>query len=134
MPGAEDWRLHRHADYQRVYNASRKQFSPLMTYFVAPRTAGPETGVRPGPRIGLTTGRVLGKAVERNRIKRRMRAAVCASLPMLLGNVDVILHPRRTVLTVEFAELLGEVQRIFRNIERAQHTPAASASGKRRLA
>jgi hypothetical protein len=34
-----DWRLHKHADYQRVYQASRKQFSTLLTYFVAPQSA-----------------------------------------------------------------------------------------------
>jgi ribonuclease P protein component len=84
-----------------------------MTYFFAERPAG----LRSGPRVGLTAGRVLGKAVERNRIKRRMREAVRRNLALLTWDVDVVLHPRRTVLTVEFARLQGEVSRIFTVIE-----------------
>jgi ribonuclease P protein component len=108
-----DSRLRKHADYQSVYQRSRKHFSPSMTYFFADRPAG----LRPGPRVGLTAGRVLGKAVERNRIKRRMREAVRLNLTSLTRSVDVILHPRRTVLTTEFARLENEVSNIFRLIE-----------------
>jgi ribonuclease P protein component len=108
-------RLSKHADYQRVYKQSRKHFSVSMTYFFRLREAGFHTG----PRIGLTAGRVLGKAVERNRIKRRMREAVRASLGHLRCNVDVVLHPRRSVLEIEFSRLCEEVAAIFTRIEAA---------------
>ncbi len=55
--------------------------------------------------MGLTAGRVLGKAVERNRIKRRMREAVRLNLALLTRDVDVVLHPRRTVLTADFTAI-----------------------------
>jgi ribonuclease P protein component len=109
-----DWRLHKHADYQRVYQASRKQFSAGMTYFVAPQ---PAEGAGVGPRVGITAGKVLGKAVERNRIKRRMRAAIVANLDLLHGDLDVVLHPKRSVLTAEWTTLDGEVRRIFTKIQ-----------------
>jgi ribonuclease P protein component len=121
-----DFRLRKHADYQRVYQRSRKHFSPSMTYFFAERlsTQAPVQGVPvqgprvEGPRVGLTAGRVLGKAVERNRIKRRMRAAVRHNLTLLTRDVDVVLHPRRTVLTAQFAQLQSEVSKIFTIIEK----------------
>src|SRR5580658_8798501 len=90
-----DARLRKHADYQRVYQRSRKHFSPSMTYFFAERIAGPVFAPASGPRVGLTAGRVLGKAVERNRIKRRMREAVRVNLALLTRDVDVVLHHRR---------------------------------------
>jgi ribonuclease P protein component len=109
-----DWRLHKHADYQRVYQASRKQFSTLMTYFVAMQPAGCAAA---GPRVGITAGKVLGKAVERNRIKRRMRAAIVGNLDVLRGDLDVVLHPKRSVRTAEWTALRNEVRRIFVKIE-----------------
>lgn len=108
-------RLRKHADYQRVYHESRKHFSASMTYFFAERRSHPAEG----PRVGLTAGRVLGKAVERNRIKRRMREAVRLNLAALTRDVDVVLHPRRTVLTADLPVLLKEVSRIFSTIEQA---------------
>jgi ribonuclease P protein component len=108
-----DFRLRKHADYQLVYQQSKKHFSPSMTYFFAQRPAG----LQSGPRVGLTAGRVLGKAVERNRIKRRMREAVRLNVAGLTRNVDVVLHPKRTALTAEFARLKSEVSNIFRLIE-----------------
>jgi ribonuclease P protein component len=112
-----DFRLRKHADYQRVYQQSSKHFSPSMTYFFAERLSLQDPRVA-GPRVGLTAGRVLGKAVERNRTKRRMREAVRQNLALLTRNVDVVLHPRRTVLTAQFAQLQSEVSRIFTTIEK----------------
>ena len=106
-----DCRLRKHADYQRVYHASRKFFSASMTYFYSARD--PELEQSGAPRVGLTAGRVLGNAVERNRIKRRMREAVRKHISMLPSQVDVILHPRKLVLNVEFARLEREVEKIF---------------------
>lgn len=108
-------RLRKHADFQRVYRESRKHFSASMTYFFARRSSHAAAG----PRVGLTAGRVLGKAVERNRIKRRMREAIRTNLGALTQDVDVVLHPRRSVLTAELPELQGEVSKIFIAIEKA---------------
>lgn len=106
-------RLRRHSDYQRVYANSRKQFSASMTYFFALR---PDEAPA---RVGLTAGRVLGKAVERNRIKRRMREAVRKHWSQLPAGVDVVLHPRKRVMTMDFADLDGEVGTVFDRVAKA---------------
>jgi ribonuclease P protein component len=105
-------RLHKHADYQRAYAASRKRQSGTMSWFLAPQT-GSETSDAAGPRVGLTAGKVLGKAHERNRIKRRMREALRRHVELLPEGCDLILHPRRGVLTIEFGKLEAELVRIL---------------------
>lgn len=114
QPAAAAFRLRKHADYQRVYKASRKQFSRQMTYFFMLRA-----GEEGAPRVGLTVGKVMGKAVERNRIKRRMREAVRRNLTLLTLPVDVVLHPRRSVIDLEFAILEREVAQVFRSVQKA---------------
>ncbi len=88
-----------------------------MSWFLAPQAtadsgeaAGPRLG---GARIGLTVGKVLGKAHERNRIKRRLREALRRHVDLLPTGFDLILHPRRAVLTMEFAKLEAEIVRIL---------------------
>lgn len=115
LDAVADHRLRKHADYQRVYREGRKNFSGSMSYFYALRPAN--SLVARGPRIGLTAGKVLGKAVERNRIKRRMRDIVRRNKTLVRADVDIVLHPRRTVLAIEFARLESEVVRIFTTIQ-----------------
>jgi ribonuclease P protein component len=118
MPEAGfDWRsarLRKHADYQRVYRESRRYSSASMSYFFRARPNEESAGAL--PRVGLTAGRVLGGAVERNRIRRRMREAVRLHLSELPAHVDVVLHPRKTVLEMEFARLEREVSRVFASV------------------
>ena len=93
-----------------------------MSWFLAPRTDvqnpsenaplfSPQAHF--GSRVGLTVGKVLGKAHERNRIKRRLREALRRHIDLLPQGSDLILHPRRGVLTIEFTKLEAEVVRIL---------------------
>jgi ribonuclease P protein component len=123
-------RLQRHADYQRAYAASRKRQSASMSWFLARQTPAYAGAALPaGPRVGLTAGKVLGKAHERNRIKRRMREALRRHVDMLPAGFDLIMHPRRFVLTLEFAKLEAEIVRILHQaqaeaVRMSQEAPA----------
>jgi ribonuclease P protein component len=104
-------RLRKHADYVRVYDAARKRQSASMSWFFAPQEPGrlPSCGAR----VGLTVGKVIGKSHERNRIKRRMREALRRHVDLLPVGADLVFHPRRSVLTIEFAQLEAEIVRIL---------------------
>jgi ribonuclease P protein component len=117
-------RLRKHADYQRVYKAGRKQFGRQMAYFFALRDElACARSATLGPRIGLTVPKALGNAVARNRIKRRMREAVRHALPLLSLPVDVVLHPKRSALEADFTILEREVATIFRSVQAAAGRP-----------
>jgi ribonuclease P protein component len=68
-----------------------------------------------GPRVGFTTPRALGKAVVRNRIRRRVREAVRLRLDHLSSQCSIVINPRRKALEAPFAELEREVERLFRH-------------------
>ena len=122
-------RLRKHADYQSAYAASRKRQSASMSWFLASRPAADSVaGSQSGPRIGLTAGKVIGKAHERNRIKRRMKEALRRHVDLLPPGCDLIFHPRRTVLALNFKKLEAEIVRILQQAgvdARRQPSPAA---------
>jgi ribonuclease P protein component len=107
-------RLLKHADFQDVYRNGKKRVSGNLIAFYLERADGA------GPRIGFTVGKVLGGAVERNRIRRRMRAAVRRSLARFGRSMDVVLHPRKAVLEIEFAVLEKEIGSLFVALEKAR--------------
>jgi ribonuclease P protein component len=114
-------RLLKHADFERVYKQGQRLFSPHLTVFYLRRAESVVTGTSAaenGARVGFTVGRVLGGAVERNRIKRRMREAVRMRRSALssAGSVDVVMNPKKSVLTAEFAVVLDEVGRALDGI------------------
>jgi len=79
------------------------------------------------PRVGLTVGKVLGKAHERNRIKRRLRDVLRRHIDLLPAGYDLILHPHRSVLSMEFTKLDAEIVRILTQAN-AEQTRATTIS------
>ena len=112
-------RLLKHADFERVYQQGRRHFSPSMTVFFLERElAG-------GPRVGLTVGKVLGGAVTRNRIKRRMREAIRRHLVPLTANVDVVINPKKSASALETLKLEAEIERAFAAVQQGKGTAAS---------
>ena len=105
-------RLLRHADFERVYKQGQRHFAAHMTVFYLRRAQGDAA------RVGFTVGRVLGGAVDRNRMKRRLREAVRRNLPPGIP-VDVVINPKKSLLTANFADLQDEVSRAFAVIQKA---------------
>jgi ribonuclease P protein component len=105
-------RLLKHSDFQRVYGEAKKSFSGNVTALYRARVDDS------GPRVGFAVGKALGGAVARNRIRRRMRAAVANHLGILTCPVDIVLHPRKSVLQLDFVKLNWEIQQLFAAVQR----------------
>jgi ribonuclease P protein component len=131
-------RLLRHADFERVYKQGRRHFSASMTVFYWPRPEASgdaekmpaSTPARYGLRVGFTVGRVLGGAVQRNRMKRRLREAVRMTRPAPRVAADVVINPKKSLLAADFKDVLNEVKRAFVVIEQklSQKAPEAAAN------
>lgn len=121
-------RLLKHADFERVYKQGKRHFSASMTVFYLARSEGA------GLRVGFTVGRALGGAVQRNRMKRRLREAVRLTRPVPGPNADVVINPKKTLLKAEFSDVVSEVSRGFEVVERKSPesrvaNPERSATG-----
>lgn len=110
-------RLLRRADFERVYKQGRRHFSPSMTIFYLQRDPASSKSQASGLRIGFTVGRALGGAVQRNRIKRRLREAVRLNRPWPAAPADLVINPKKSLLATDFAVVVNEVRQSFVVIE-----------------
>jgi ribonuclease P protein component len=62
-------------------------------------------------RFGLATGRSLGGAVVRNRVRRRLREALRAMAPALEPGWDVLIIARPAIVTADHDSMVGALRR-----------------------
>jgi ribonuclease P protein component len=107
-------RLSRSRDFDAVYRQGRSTSTRYLVLYSFPRD---ETDGE-GPRLGLAVSRQLGGAVERNRLKRRLRAAFDELSGDLSDDVDYVLIARpglgEAVEGRGFPWLVERVDEVFR--------------------
>jgi ribonuclease P protein component len=64
-------------------------------------------------RFGLTTPRKLGKAHERNRIKRRVREILRNLRAGIPAGFDFVVNPRRSAIERSIEELKNELRALL---------------------
>jgi ribonuclease P protein component len=82
-------RLSRSGEFERVYREGRSHASRHLVVYAFPRAE--DDG---DPRLGVSVGRKLGGAVERNRIKRLLREAFWAGAGELKAGHDFVIVAR----------------------------------------
>lgn len=90
-------------EFQAVYRAGRRFVFPVGVIFVLPRDDA-------RLRLGIPTGRRLGSAVVRNRLRRRFREAFRTGTAGLSGGADVVIVPRSRASVAEFSEIVDSVR------------------------
>ena len=101
-------RILRRSDFRKVYDEGSRFSSP---YFAAFCLKQADQAV--GPKVGFTVTKALGKAVTRNRMKRRLREAVRLNLALLPASWMIVLNGRKGLLEAKFSAIEKDVERLF---------------------
>ena len=102
------YRLRRPGQFQRVRREGRTLSNSLLLVNVAPNR-------RRSTRCGFVVGKRIGKAVQRNRARRRVREAVRLLWQSILPGMDIVFVVRTPqVAEVPFDELQAAVEQLLR--------------------
>ena len=101
-------RLRTPAEFQRVRErAPRGWPHPLLVMYVSPNELG-------HPRVGITVSGRVGKAVVRNRIRRRLREALRARWDRLPQGSDVLVTARPASAQATWPQLCEALDSVLR--------------------
>ncbi|HLJ15273.1 MAG TPA: ribonuclease P protein component [Bryobacteraceae bacterium] len=124
-------RLLKRVEYEAVYGAGHRRSSPQFSVFFRAHTALPNDAsgrelthratseplaAGRASRFGISVKKALGGAVVRNRIRRRIREIVRRNRTEIPAGWDIVIHPKSSVATAEFAPLEAELLRLLRGI------------------
>jgi ribonuclease P protein component len=93
-------KLHVQKDFQQILRSGRKLAHPALFIYIGANRSG--RGLR---RMGLVTSRKLGLAVDRNRLKRRIREIFRLNKHRLLPNTDLVFTPRSMAMSFNYEQL-----------------------------
>jgi ribonuclease P protein component len=100
------WRVRDRATFEEFRRGTRVRRGPLTVTYVAgpiePSSGGRATNP---PRAAYTVGRAVGPAVVRNRLRRRLRAALTTLRPRLAAGGAYLISAGPTAVTLSFLEL-----------------------------
>ena len=91
-------KLKSNPDFRRIYGRGKSFVAPgIVTYIVST--------IRNTCRVGITTGKKIGCAVERNRARRVITAAFRDCLPEITKGCDIVFVARRRILNAKSHEI-----------------------------
>ena len=101
------YRLTKSTDFKRVRRTGKSYAHPLVILAASPND-------QLMSRFGVTAGRTMGSAVQRNRAKRLLREALRSYLSSLAGGWDVVLIARPALIEAEWNDVCSAVANLLR--------------------
>jgi ribonuclease P protein component len=99
-------RLHCRREYLDVYGRGNKLHTPHLVVYFLPNG-------REQHRLGLTVSRKIGKAVIRNRLKRRLRELFRLHKPQSDICWDIVINVKRSAADTSYQTLLNEFKEVL---------------------
>lgn len=97
-------RLTKNREFRQVYKQGQAYVGRYVVLYVLPRQSSKVT------RTGFTVGKKVGGAVQRNRVRRRLKEAYGLLKPRIRAGYDLVFVARPRALTVRFQVLSEEVR------------------------
>lgn len=120
-------RLTHAKDFKKLGVFGRSVFGPFMTMRVMTIN-----GI--GPKVAfITSTKAMKRAVDRNRIKRRMRAIIAKEVTKIPKNLHVLFIIKPEALKSSTQELVAETTRLLGKIEEALKKPATLSPRARKI-
>lgn len=101
--------LKENKDFRRLYYRGRTEASPCLVTYIMKNRFG-ET------RVGITSGKKIGNAVERNRARRLIRAAFSECEDRLNGCYDIVFVARTRTAGVKMQEVYRQMEAQLRKL------------------
>jgi ribonuclease P protein component len=101
--------LKENKDFRRLYYRGKSVATPCLVTYVMKAKSG-------GVRYGITTSKKIGNAVERNRSRRVIRAALQELEGSITGNWDIVFVARSKTSKVKMQRVLSEMTEHFEKL------------------
>ena len=96
--------LKSNTEFRTLYYRGRSQVHPALVTYVRKNRLGV-------PRVGITTGKKIGHAVQRNRCRRVIREAFRQQQPPVTGGWDIVFVARTRTLSCKSTALVPIIAR-----------------------
>ena len=97
-------------EFRRLYRTGRKESDRYLSVYTCP--AGGRRG-----KVGIVAGRRLGKAVERNRIRRSLRETIRTNQEKIHDNKDLAIIVKPPALELPRRELAEQLLQLLKKSE-----------------
>ena len=92
--------LKKNYEFHRLYRKGKSAVTPFLAVYA-------RQGKRPGNRVGFTVSTKLGKAVKRNRVRRRLREIYRLHEGELASGADIVVVARGRAVAATYRQLEG---------------------------
>ena len=101
-----EFRITRSIDFKRVRRLGKPYAHPLVVLIATPAE-------NENSRAGFITGKSIGNAVKRNRVKRQLKAVLSEFLPHFINQSDVLVIAREPVTQATYQDLRIAIQQLL---------------------
>ena len=99
-------KIRQRADFLRTFQKGEHRKTPHFRVSLCPNPL-------PQKRLGITVGKKVGGAVERNRLKRLIREFFRLNKDLFPGSSDVVISAREGAANLDYWQLSEELRGIF---------------------